>query len=351
MVRASSPGVVSAGGPTDRALGCLLGLCVGGALGRAAALGAGSSGDAVEVEDALAWGPDTLEIPGPTAAIGAPAAFALATAESWVAHGLVVEPDLARRWCALAREGDLEAGAITRAALDAWSDGAPLDRAAAMASRLRPGRAGDGPLARALPLVLGVGGDRLLLRRAAYRSATVTHADPVAAFVTVAACLFGLDLLRLPVAEAGRRTVQAVCEDLPLRALDALRPAPPQEPAPAGQDAVGVLAAAITLLARFERFETVVVDAANRGGGLTGSASAGALAGGLAGLRDGAEAIPRRWVEALTPDLRARCARLAETLPQAAGGVAALPEAPEAAVPAAPRGAGDGAAVRAPEPG
>ncbi len=298
---------------TDRAAGCLLGLCVGGALGRAARAASEGGG-----------GGETVDIGGPTEAVGAPAAFALALAESWVAHSRVVDTDLARRWGDLVEAGGEPPGAITAAALRAVAAGAAPASAARSAARLQPDRAGDGALARALPLAVAVGGDRVLLRRSAYRSAQVTHADEVAAFTAVAVCLLGLDLCRHPLAEACRRTVQAVREDLPDRALAALRPTAPGEPEPTEDDAVGILAAAVTVLARAGDLETAAVTAANHG---AAPVSLGALVGGLAGLRAGAGAIPARWLSALTPALRDRCARLAAELvapaPPLAAGVLA----------------------------
>jgi len=311
-VGVANPAVVDAS--ADRARGCLLGLCVGGALGVAAAAG----------------GRTRWELKGPTQAIGAPAAFALALAESWEARAQLDPADLALRWDQLLAQG-VEPGTTTAAALIGVAAGAPVERAAAVAARLQPGRAGDGTMARALPLVLAAGGDRVLLRRLAYRSAAVTHADPVAAFAAVAVCLLGQDLGRHPLAEACRRTVQALREDLPDRALDALRPAPPGEAGGAGDDAVGVLAAVVAALAAPDLEDVVRVAA-----GHLAPASCGALAGGLAGLRQGATAIPPRWLAALDPGLRERCHRLAAALTQPPAPLEAVPAPGPLAGPAAP---------------
>ncbi len=296
--------------PGAAAVGCLLGLCIGGALGLAA--GRAELDGAAEGSAEGAFAPQLRDLPPGCEAIGAPAALALAGAESWVAHRQVVAVDCAERWRAALAAGAAEPGAITSAALGAFADGATLDRAAAVAARIRPGRPGDGALVRALPLVLAAGGDRVQLRRAAFRSAQVTHADPVAAFLAVGACLFAADLGRHPVREAARRTVQALCEDLPGWALAALQPTTVD---PGGDDGVGVLGAVVGLLAVSDDLEAVVVAAANRGGDPGTVASVGALAGGLAGLRSGPAAIPGRWVDALAPALRARCERLAAALP------------------------------------
>jgi ADP-ribosyl-[dinitrogen reductase] hydrolase len=58
-------------------------------------------------------------------------------------------------------------------------------------------------------------------------------------------------------------------------------------------------------------FEACLVDVVNRGGDAD---TTGAIAGMLAGARDGAKAIPYRWVRALDGETRAACERQARAL-------------------------------------
>ena len=74
---------------------------------------------------------------------------------------------------------------------------------------------------------------------------------------------------------------------------------------------VETLQAVFQALFNTSGFEECLIDVVNRGGDAD---TTGAIAGMLAGARYGHEAIPRRWLRALDPDIRQRCTRQAEDL-------------------------------------
>ena len=60
-----------------------------------------------------------------------------------------------------------------------------------------------------------------------------------------------------------------------------------------------------------DNFEDCIMKTVNRGGDAD---TAGSIAGAIAGARYGLDAIPRRWLQALDPDLRGELSALAEAL-------------------------------------
>jgi len=60
-----------------------------------------------------------------------------------------------------------------------------------------------------------------------------------------------------------------------------------------------------------DNFEDCVVKTVNRGGDAD---TTGSIAGAVAGARYGLDAIPRRWLQALDPELRGELSALAEAL-------------------------------------
>ncbi|HUY62152.1 MAG TPA: ADP-ribosylglycohydrolase family protein [Candidatus Dormibacteraeota bacterium] len=285
-----------------RAQGALLGLVAGSALGHV--VRGLSPMEVLRIHG-------TARDVRPSPELGAPAALALQLAESAAVQGAFDPADVVARWRRWVEAGERPLGVTSREAFAALRLGLPAAEAAAMVARVRPGHAGAGAMARALPLVLLTPTDRVRLRRWSYRSAALTHGEPTAAAAAMTACLLGVDLLRHPLVDAARRTAQAVREDAPNDVLAALRPAALGDALPEGYDAAGTLAAAVTALRWTATLEEAVVLVVDRGGN---SDTAGALVGGLAGLAFGAAAVPPAWRAALGPTVVARCQELALAL-------------------------------------
>ncbi|MFD8493303.1 ADP-ribosylglycohydrolase family protein [Amycolatopsis sp. NPDC059657] len=157
--------------------------------------------------------------------------------------------------------------------------------------------AGNGSLMRALPTALARNTPAVRRREAAEISA-ITHADArcvqaCVAYVEVAALL--LD---------GREPADAVAAALDGLELDndAVRqalqidPNLPVEQLSTGGYVADSLADAVWAILQPQSLEEVLVDLVNRG---DDADTTGAIAGGLLGVRDGAAAIPERWLTTL----------------------------------------------------
>lgn len=292
----------------DRARGALLGTFVGDALGMPFE-GAGAEAVAapLEMEEArLGRGTYTDDTQ-----------MTIALAESLLACGRVDEEHLARAFLELydPRRGY---GAGTTEVLARWRAGEPV---AAASSRLFGGQGsmGNGAAMRVAPIGVMFAGARDSLSEQAERSARLTHAHPLgvdAAVVQAAAVAAGLtggDALAEARAAARTAELRTGVE----RASELLgeRPTPGAVAAELGTSSAGPesVPAAIYAAAAHRSLEDAVTFAVRCGGDTD---TIGAMAGAIAGARDGASAIPGRWLEALEDGERGRAhvERLADRL-------------------------------------
>jgi len=292
----------------DGARGALLGTFVGDALGMPFE---GRPPDAV---------PEQLEMVAARLGRGTytdDTQMAIALAESLLQQGGVDADHLARAFLAAydARRGY---GSGTRMVLALLADGVSVADAAGRAFD-GGGSLGNGAAMRVAPVAVFHADDRDALLDAARRSARVTHAHPVgidAAVVqaaAIAAALRGEDPL---VAARAAAETPDLREGLALAArLVAERPSPAAVAAALGNGSTGheSVPAAIYAAVAHPGFEDAVSFALRCGGDTD---TIGAMAGAIAGARDGESAIPNRWLDALEdgPKGRAHVERLAERL-------------------------------------
>ena len=321
-------GAVERGSDRDRALGALLGLAVGDALG--------TTYEFARIDQppypALATGPAT-EIGGGGPFDLAPGCvtddthMAVCLARSLVERGAHDVDDVARRYLAWSTHA-FDIGAQTLAALERIGAGeAPHD--AARAVWIASGRraAGNGSLMRIAPIGVALAGhahylyppERARLLSAAIDESLVTHADPscvlacgmFAAAIGAALCNEGTVDDASPAARRylARHACDAAAEALHDRwrddhaaidaAANALRldleasasPDPLFEPS-------GWVRVALRLAfwhdAHAPSYRDAVVDVASRGGDADTNA---AIVGALLGARDGVTAIPPAWID------------------------------------------------------
>jgi len=201
--------------------------------------------------------------------------------------------DVAERFLAWYRGRPRDIGGLTARALGWLAEHGDPRRSGAAATRGND--AGNGSLMRAMPTALAGRTREDRVREAAEISA-VTHADQrcveacqvyveiaagLVAGLPVAAALDGAkDLARHPA------VVDALLVD-PARAVDTL---------PTGGYVIDSLAAAVWAVQQPASLEELVIAVVNRG---DDADTTGAIVGGLLGTRDGAGAIPARWVDRL----------------------------------------------------
>lgn len=290
----------------DGALGVLLGTFVGDTLGMPfEGRPPGAVADRVEMVDArLGRGTYTDDTE-----------MTILLAESLLEHGSVREDRLAEAFlagCDPARGY----GAGTLEVLARWRRGVPIGSAAGNLFGGQGSR-GNGAAMRIAPVAVRYTDVPDELREQAVRSARLTHAHPLAIDAAVvqasaiAAALRDEDVLEAAVAAA---TSDAVRDRL--KRVGELGPAGPVDAAAAlGNSAVGdqSVPTAIYAAVSNRRFQDAVSFAVRCGGDTD---TIGAMAGAIAGARDGASAIPGRWLAALEdgPRGRSHVERLAHAL-------------------------------------
>lgn len=275
----------------DRAVGCLLGLAVGDAVGTTVEFRL--RGSFVPLVDMIGGGPFRLR-PGEWTD---DTSMALALAESLAGRDDLDEQDLMRRFVAWWRHGAyshngrcFDIGATTAAALARFErSGDPV------AGDVRPGAAGNGSLMRLAPVAIwGAHVGEARLRDVARRQSATTHAT--------AACLDACEayaLLLSGVLSGGAlvATLRRAGKQVPAMARYLL--ADPKRP-PGAVESTGyvlhTLDAAIWAVRSTADFRSAVLAAANLGGDADTTA---AVAGQLAGAFYGASAIPVEWLEKL----------------------------------------------------
>ena len=175
--------------------------------------------------------------------------------------------------------------------------------------------AGNGAAMRVLPVALATfGRDEAVVGAAVRAQAHVTHNNPA----SDAACEF----LALAVHAALRGAPLRDIYRERIRALVAAHPEfrfrPRRRENPSGW-IVETMQAVLQSLLDTGSFEDCLIDVVNRGGDAD---TTGAIAGMLAGALYGPTALPPRWLDALDPGVRSRCAVQARSLVQAAAAVA-----------------------------
>ncbi|HEY8600465.1 MAG TPA: ADP-ribosylglycohydrolase family protein [Thermomicrobiales bacterium] len=286
--------MVSADLPRGRFVGCLIGLALGDALGAplefmpraeiAAAYG--------EVRELLGGGWLNVE-PGEYTD---DTQLALAIAESIVRTGRIDPTDIAARFVAWLRTGPKDVGNITRTAIRyheqglAWQEVGPR-----VVRELVGGSAGNGSLMRCAPVGLFHAARPDALLRDSTIVSEITHANPLSIWSSIAVNLAIVEFLH------GRRddVIARVAAQIPEREVrDTLLTVPnlPRRAIRSGGFVLETLGAAFWALQQGESFEDVVVTAINLG---DDADTVGAVAGALAGARDGIGAVPDRWKDQL----------------------------------------------------
>jgi ADP-ribosyl-[dinitrogen reductase] hydrolase len=225
-----------------------------------------------------------------------------------------------------------DGGAVTALgaarAFDGWMRGKPVDIGNTVRRNLLAFRktgdpqaprsehdAGNGAAMRLLPAALATfGRDEAVVVAAVRAQAHVTHNNSA----SDAACEF----LALAVHAALRGAPLRDIYRERIRPLVAAHPEfrfrPRRRENPSGW-IVETMQAELQSLLDTGSFEACLVDVVNRGGDAD---TTGAIAGMVAGALYGPAALPPRWLDALDPGVRSRCAVQAQALVQAAAAVA-----------------------------
>jgi len=231
----------------------------------------------------------------------------IALAESLVEHGRVVPEALARAFVA-AFEPGRGYGQGTFAVLGMWREGVPVTEAATQA--FEGGSYGNGAAMRVAPVGVLFADDPERLEAEARRSAELTHAHPhgidaaVVQAAAVGAAARGEDVLG-----ASRRAAATEALERGLERVEGLLEEPPARPRDAarvlGNSAEGARSVPCALYAAVAHpsFEDAVTFAVRCGGDADTIA---AMAGAVAGARQGADEIPARWLDALEDGPRGR---------------------------------------------
>lgn len=233
---------------------------------------------------------------------------AVAVAEALLAHGPPQPADLLPRWLAISQTISERPGSITGEALRLFRRGLADPELASAVATMVPGRSGDAPLSRCLPIAIAARESGVTLRRWVRRCTVATHAEPISQLAALAAVMLARDLLSRPLEDCLPRVAQALREDSPESFTAILHTPRPGAGMPEGDDASGVLAAAVQALCEGRDWAETVAIAASRG---VAGDSAPALAGALAGARWGVAALPEVNLRQLPNPLRVRLSQLA----------------------------------------
>lgn len=261
--------------------------------------------------------------------------MAIALGESLLEQGGVDEDALGRAF-AEAYDPERGYGSGTTEVLRLVRSGVP-PREAARSALGGEGSLGNGAAMRIAPVALVYARDPAALVEAARASALVTHAHPLGVDAAVAQAAATAAGLR---GESPLEAALAVATGADLRErLEVARGLADAEPAPAqvaerlgnGWSGYESVPAAVYAATAHDSFEQAVTFAVRCGGDAD---TIGAMAGAIAGAREGAAAIPARWLEALEDGAKGRShvESLAEQLAarswglqMAAGGLAERP--------------------------
>jgi ADP-ribosyl-[dinitrogen reductase] hydrolase len=237
---------------------------------------------------------------------GGPQRLALRLAESLVARQRFEPEDVLERYLQWWRAGGFDTGPIAAAVFGLVEQGMRPQQAVRLVDQMTRGRtAGVGAAHRIAPLGALQTVPTPQVLEAARREARLTHAHPLAGWVSAAVALLvrrlvegadleaalsaaAADLQRAALAE-GDGQAECVVEILQAGAAGAL----PVERARPGGYAPETLAAALGFLTRHQGFEAALGDSIAFAGGAN---YAPVLVGTLAGARQGAAGIPEHWL-------------------------------------------------------
>ena len=280
--------------PRDRYVGCLVGLALGDALGAPLEFLSREQIAATwgEVRDLLGGGWLNVD-PGEYTE---DTQLAVALGGSIAAIGHVDPADIARRFVAWLQGEPTDVGKLTRTALRYHEQGMSWQEVGPRVCQELVGRcAGNGSVMRCAPVGLfhALRLDQLV-RDSALTSA-LTHADPQPVWGTIAVNLAIAELV------AGRsdhlvQRVVAQIEEPRVRQTLLQAPKLARKDVRSGGYVLETLSAAFWALENHQGFEDVVVAAINLG---DDADTVGAVAGALAGAREGVGAIPERWQKQL----------------------------------------------------
>lgn len=288
----------------DRAVGALLGLAVGDAVGTTVEFR--PRGSFAPLTDMVGGGPFGLS-PGEWTD---DTSMALALADSLLARGGADEQDMAQRFLAWWRSGQyshngrcFDIGGTTAAALSRFErSGNPI------AGDTRPDSAGNGSLMRLAPAALwGLRGEDAATAEVARRQSHVTHG----AEACLDACeAFAIVLRRVMRGEPVGAALSVAAERVPGLAhiLLASNDGRPASSVQSTGYVLHTLDAALWAVANADDFRSAVLLAANLGDDADTTA---AVAGQLAGAIHGASGIPAEWLERLAWRDRIEAAALA----------------------------------------
>ena len=268
----------------DRALGCLLGLAVGDAIGATVAGQTRGSFAPLVEPDSATWTGDT--------------GMALCLGQSLLASDGVDLDDFMARLLASLEHGEntvdgqpADVGTVTRQAIERYVQGGT-----AAAGDLDAASAGNGSLVRLAPLAIFCARDRDAVEALAVRQSRATHAS----LECVDACrLFAVQLVDALAgankASVLRQRVMALCPQVLFISAGEFKTKTLEQ---IGSSAyvIDTLDAALWAVWRTDSFRDAVLMAANLGGA---AHSVAALAGQLAGALYGASAIPAEWLVTL----------------------------------------------------
>lgn len=282
----------SAAAIRDRAVGALLGLAIGDAVGTTLEFKGRDTYPCLT--DMVGGGPFNLKAGDWTD----DTAMALALADSLVECGRLDEQDLLARFSDWWRNGTysctgfcFDIGTTTAQALSRW-EGTKADHCGSS----DPNTAGNGSLMRLAPVAIRYHDDRDALRDAAARQSRTTHAAPEA----VDACVLYAEMIADAIAGARRTQVLAQRAGAWSGTIAAISAGSCRNRPRAEINASGYVAhsleAALWSVGRTADYRGSVLLAANLGQDADTTA---AIAGQLAGALSGVERLPAEWVDRL----------------------------------------------------
>ncbi|MDQ3656266.1 MAG: ADP-ribosylglycohydrolase family protein [Chloroflexota bacterium] len=279
----------------DRAVGCLLGLACGDALGGAVEFRTRENLDRSfpdGVREITGGGPHRLEMGEYTD----DTEMALAIAHGCTADGIDLDA-VAGNFVTWYRSGPKDIGIATSQALELIAQGVPWQEAGERLQRdSTQGVAGNGTVMRCAPLALRFRSNPQRLRWSSIETSRMTHADPRATWGAVALnqgivhLLDGADQAGLLDA-----AVNGIADE---RVVDAIVRAPgmKRDDVVSGGYVLDTLNAAFWSLLTTESAEEAIVRAVSLG---SDADTTGAVTGALAGTLYGAPSLPAQWLDVL----------------------------------------------------
>ncbi|UWG49294.1 ADP-ribosylglycohydrolase (plasmid) [Halalkaliarchaeum sp. AArc-CO] len=279
---------------TERAMGVILGLACGDALGRPVEFRSADQITAEYGELTEMVGHGTWNQPAGT--ITDDTAQALCIARSLAEQGTFDPDDIADRFVQWYESDPFDIGTMTRRALQQIAQGDDWETAGQAVWEASPegSNAGNGSVMRCPPLAIAYAEDRPRLAEVSRQSSQITHADPRC----TDGCVIVTDTIARIAAGEERPLASVLAdrrEDLSRELVAALEPVAAGETPTLSTSGyvVDTVQTALHDALQASAFEDAIVTAVNRGGDTD---TIGAVVGAVAGARFGAEGVPDRWV-------------------------------------------------------